>query len=85
MNTTMNKEEARIIIYLDQVDMGKRDYYHIAALINKGYVYCVRLVGVMEAKGFLLRRKSLISKRTYIIATKEGVKKARKVLSKRSK
>jgi len=75
----MKKSEARILIYLAQVNAPQRNIATVSRKLDIDYTYCLRILKLMKEKGWV-REHKLETKTFYDVVSTITLKMAREVL-----
>lgn len=78
----MKESEARIIVYLNNVENPMKNLETISLKLNMDYSYCIRILKGLVVKNILFKHR-LGRKSFYDLINKEIVVKAEEVLSSR--
>ena len=76
----MKKSEARILIYIANVELRYRYGKQIALKLDMDYAYCLRILAGLNNKLILTKIKPKGSKTFYSIMNKSVIKKAKEIV-----
>lgn len=68
----LKKSEARIIVYLNQVDIKLRYAMNIAAKLDMDYGYLSKIINAMLIKGWLKTAKGLSTNKVFYTLSASG-------------